>query len=320
MRLRQTLWTTRAAPELSPGADLGHPVSVRSWRVGPLPTSMASLIDSVTIGGGRVVEDQGYFAADAEFQAELERLREMEAMSDPLTTRLLTGLGVRPGWRCLEIGAGGGSITRWLSEQVGPSGQVVAADIDLRFLADLTLPNVEVRRLDIVDGDLEAGAFDVVHCRFVLCHLGAPDVALRRMIGALRPGGFVLAEDLDATCVEPVDETHPLADGFMSAFSKRARWLSENGIMDMSFGKSLPLLMHRAGLVEVGNEGSSGIARGGERDSSMWLTMSERLDDYLMTEGLLSQSEVDATRGALTDPSFWLRNGMTVSAWGRRSG
>jgi hypothetical protein len=54
--------------------------------------------------------------------------------------------------------------------------------------------------------------------------------------------------------------------------------------------------------------------------SSMWLTMSERLDDYLVTEGILSQIEVDATRGALTDPSFWLRNGMTISAWGRRSG
>ena len=268
-----------------------------------------------------VVEDQGYFAADAEFEAELERLREMEAMSDPLTTRLLAALGVRPGWRCLEIGAGGGSVVRWLSEQVGTNGQVVATDIDLRFLGDLTLPNVEVRRLDIVNDDLvEVGVFDLVHCRFVLCHLGAPEMALNRMVTALRPGGFVLVEDLDATCVEAVDGTHPFADGFMSAFPKRARWLSENGIMDMSFGKSLPLLMHRVGLVEVGNEGSSGIARGGELDSSMWLTMSERLDDYLVTEGILSQIEVDATRGALTDPSFWLRNGMTISAWGRRSG
>ena len=51
----------------------------------------------------------------------------------------------------------------------------------------------------------------------------------------------------------------------------------------------------------------------------MWLTMSERLDDYLVAEGILIESEVDATRGALKDPSFWLRNGMTVSARGRRS-
>lgn len=105
----------------------------------------------------------------------------------------------------------------------------------------------------------------------------------------------------------------------MSAFSIRVRWLHENGIMDMSFGKSLPLLLQRVGLVEIGNEGTSGIAQGDHVESSMWLTMSERLDDHLVSERLLSQDEVDATRGALKDPSFWLRNGMTVSAWGQRS-
>jgi SAM-dependent methyltransferase len=270
-------------------------------------------------GGDLVVEDQGYFATDVEFQDELNRLREMETLSDPSTTRHLAGLGVGEGWRCLEVGAGGGSITRWLSEQVGLGGQVIAVDIDLRFLHDLTLPNVEVRRVDIVNDDLEVGAFDLIHSRFVLCHLGDPEGVLRRMVNALRPGGWILLEDLDASTVEAIDDAHPLAAAFNTAFPKRARFLGDAGIMDLSFGKSLPSLMARVGLVEVVNEGRSNIAQGARPDSNAWLTMSQRLDDYLVTQGVLSQREVDATRDALQDESFWLRNGMTVSAWGQRA-
>jgi SAM-dependent methyltransferase len=265
-----------------------------------------------------MVEDQGYFAADAEFQDELNRVREMESLSDPSTTRHLAGLGVGTGWRCLEVGAGGGSITRWLSELVGPGGLVITTDFDLRFLRDLVLPNVEVRRVDIVNDELEIAAFDLIHCRFVLCHLGDPEAVLRRMMSALRPGGWVLLEELDATVVEGIDGTHPLTAAFNSSFPKRAQFLRDTGIMDLSFGKSLPSLMGRVGLVEVGNEGRSNIAQGARPDSHPWLTMSERLDDYLMTEGVLSPSEVNATRDALRDESFWLRNGMTVSAWGQR--
>src|SRR3546814_9563002 len=33
---------------------------------------------------------------------------------------------VQPGWRCLEVGAGRGSMAVWLVEQVGESGEVVA--------------------------------------------------------------------------------------------------------------------------------------------------------------------------------------------------
>ena len=87
-----------------------------------------------------------YFAADAEYQAELTRRRIAEAECDPLTVRYLLRLGVGGGWRCLEVGAGAGSIVRWLSDRVGPNGSVVAADIDTRFLEDLSERNIQVRR------------------------------------------------------------------------------------------------------------------------------------------------------------------------------
>jgi hypothetical protein len=37
--------------------------------------------------------------------------------------------GVGAGWRCLEVGASGGSIAEWLCGKVGPHGRVVATDL-----------------------------------------------------------------------------------------------------------------------------------------------------------------------------------------------
>ena len=104
-------------------------------------------------------------------------------------------LGVKGGWRCLEVGAGHGSIARWLSERVGPAGSVVAVDVDTGFLAGLP-DNVDVRELDIRDLDIEPD-FDLAHCRALLMHLSDPADALARIVAALRPGGVLLAEEGD---------------------------------------------------------------------------------------------------------------------------
>src|SRR4051794_23198942 len=83
----------------------------------------------------------GYVFAE-ESDIERARLTGLEATFDPITTDVLARLGVGPGWRCAEVGAGGGSIVRWLADRVGPTGQVVATDIDIRYLATVDAPNV----------------------------------------------------------------------------------------------------------------------------------------------------------------------------------
>ena len=78
--------------------------------------------------------------------AERARLALWEHSEDARTRRHLAALGLQPGWQCLEVGAGQGSIVCWLATQVGHQGRVVATDINPRFLTALQLPNVEVRR------------------------------------------------------------------------------------------------------------------------------------------------------------------------------
>ncbi len=105
------------------------------------------------------------YTFDNAWQQARQRLTGLEAWLDPGTIRHLEMLQVGAGWRCLEVGAGGGSIASWLGARVGASGHVVATDIDPRFIDVLDAPNVEVRRHDIVTDDLETGAFDLVHAR-----------------------------------------------------------------------------------------------------------------------------------------------------------
>jgi hypothetical protein len=64
---------------------------------------------------------------------ERERLGLIERLRDPFSQRHLAALGIRQGWHCLEVGAG----PRWLAEQVGPRGRVVATDINPRFLTEI---------------------------------------------------------------------------------------------------------------------------------------------------------------------------------------
>jgi SAM-dependent methyltransferase len=259
-----------------------------------------------------------YFAADADSQDELARLRLLEDECDPHTRRYLDSIGVGPGWHCLEVGAGAGSLVRWLAERVGPAGKVVAADVDPRYLGDLCEPNVEVRRCDITVDDVEPASYDLVHSRFLLMHLDDPADVLRRMTTALRPGGWLVTGEPDNDVAGSVDPAHPLSQLFDSCYRKRIEFASAAGITDLRFGKVLPLYMEALGLVEMGNEGFARVLHGGDAFSRMWIKTWQRIDDAVIANGILATSEVAEMRRAYEDPSFTYRAQLTQSVWGRK--
>ena len=95
----------------------------------------------------------------------------------------------------------------WLAEQVGESGEVVATDIDVTYLKQLNLPNLEVRQHNILNDPLDAlgpGSFDLVCSRLLLFWLaGKQEAAIRRMVECLRPGGWLVDEDGDGVWFHP---------------------------------------------------------------------------------------------------------------------
>ena len=78
---------------------------------------------------------------------ELERLRLLESMFDPRTRELLLATGNLTGRSFLEVGAGAGSIARFMRTEVGTAGRVVAVDTNTRFLGEL-------EGVEVVAGDV----------------------------------------------------------------------------------------------------------------------------------------------------------------------
>ena len=111
-------------------------------------------------------------------------------MFDGVTRGHFDRLGVGPGWRCWEVGAGGRSIPEALAAAVGPTGYVLATDINTDINPAWLDPHgtYEVRRHDIV-ADPPPGTFDLVHARLVLVHLPDRARAVATMVAALRRCG-----------------------------------------------------------------------------------------------------------------------------------
>ncbi len=131
------------------------------------------------------VYDQGY-------AEERTRLAGIESLWDPGSQALLDELRIGPGWRCLEVGAGGGSLVQWMASR---GAAVTAIDIDTRFIEPLACDEIEVRRVDIRTDELPRSAFDLAHARLVLEHLPDRRQIIDTLAAALTPGGWLVIED-----------------------------------------------------------------------------------------------------------------------------
>ncbi len=138
------------------------------------------------------------------------RLEAVAALTDPATIRYLEQIGVGEGWTCAEVGAGAGSIARWLSNRVGHFGTVHAIDIETSYMDGLSAPNLEVRQQDITTTPLEEGAYDLVHAKILLMHLADRERILGEFAKALKPGGHLLVEEADIRSIQRVDPPSPL--------------------------------------------------------------------------------------------------------------
>ena len=205
--------------------------------------------------------DRSYMMSPAGAAGESARLHELQKANDPFTIKRLEAIGVGEGWRCLEVGAGGGSIAQWLGRRVGTGGSVVATDIDVQRLHGLPA-TVNVRRHDVSREDLEPAAYDLVHCRFVLQHLADPVAAFRRIVAALAPGGWVLLEEGDLGLLEFAGAAES-ARASVVVHDVFARWRAA-GVVDSYWGRRLPGLVAALGLAGFGVEAHTPTGRHGE--------------------------------------------------------
>jgi SAM-dependent methyltransferase len=261
------------------------------------------------------------YVFDQAWQQERQRLGGLEALFDPATRRYLAERGLGPGWRCLEVGCGGGSVAVWLADQVGPEGCVLATDLDPRFLNGHGRENLDVRKHDLVADPLETEAFDLAHARAVVEHTQERERALAKLVAAVRPGGWVVVEDVDfgrtaqaalASHVSP-PQHGPLFERFYAA----GEALFERIGSDASFGPRLPAALAGAGLEHIGVEVHMPLVRGGPEPGWVPLTIAH-LQAQLVGAGLLSAAEIRELLDLCADPSFRYPPPFMVTAWGQR--
>jgi 2-polyprenyl-3-methyl-5-hydroxy-6-metoxy-1,4-benzoquinol methylase len=244
------------------------------------------------------------------------RFSALSELYDENTIRHLTKIGVAQGWRCWEIGAGQGSIARWLSRQVRPTGSVLATDIDTRFLEQSTQRNLTVNRHDIVSEPLPAERFDLIHARLVLVHLPEREEVLQRMISVLKPGGWLLAEEFDSVSQVSVAETYPGETTLKSTVALR-KVMVERGV-DLAFGGSLAKHLQARGLENILAEGYMRMWFGGSQGVHLMRANFEQLREPILASGAVTEIEFAEDIARLDAPNFMTPSPVMWSVAGRQ--
>ena len=262
-------------------------------------------------------QDSGYLLDNSRSEAG-QRFDSLAALFNPVTFRHLEALGIADGWRCWEVGAGGPSVPRWMSSKVGPSGRVLATDIDVSWTREAAGENVEIRQHDVAGDDPPDELFDLVHARLVLVHVPEREQALTKLVSTLRPDGRLLIEDFDPAmqplaCVDVVGPEQERANRIRAGFRSL---LTQRGV-DLEYGRRLPRLLREAGLVEVAADAFLAIAL--PAGAALETANVNQVRGGLVAGGHASAEEIDAHLLAVDSGQVDVAMPPLISAWGRRA-
>lgn len=233
---------------------------------------------------------------------------------DDITMARLRALGAGPGWHCLDVGAGTGTVSRRLIEEAGVAS-VLAVDRDVRFLRERPLPGLDVREADVTAPDFAPGRFRLVHARFVLMHLPEHERLVGRLAELVAPGGvLVLSDAVDLTSDRTPDSPYTEV--------MRAMWrgLRDTIGTDVSWVPSYPQLLRAAGLVPVAADIHVPPLEPGSPISRFWADTWDRSRAAMRGTGLVDDAAVDAAIRYLDSEDCAALSAGMLTAWGRKPG
>ncbi|UCC17926.1 MAG: methyltransferase domain-containing protein, partial [Dehalococcoidales bacterium] len=214
------------------------------------------------------------------------------------------------------------SGTIQIDNAVGAQGKVVITDIRPE-LHRKTGENTEIRRHNILTDELERDYYNLVHCRSVLVHLDKPEKALTNMAKAVKPGGWLLIEELDNLTLPSFDSNNPDADIYYRFLNKAGQIQIRLRYIDVEFGSNVRRLVDQLSFEDIGSEGITMIVRGGEPwaqfEVMTYQALADRLKNELTEEEKkLLEESMEKTINLLENPSFYHVSYPLFSAWGRK--
>jgi ubiquinone/menaquinone biosynthesis C-methylase UbiE len=255
---------------------------------------------------------------------ELARLRAQAAEHETTARWLLDAIGVRPGWRVLDVGCGPIGILRLLADAVGPEGEVVGLERESAFVEIAReevnrhgLTNVRIVEGDALSSGIERDSFDLVHERLVLVNVPERAQLVAEMLALAKPGGFIALEDIDNVswlCDPPHDSWTALLEVFHGAF--RA------GGGDPFIGRRLPALLRDAGAEAVEAQVHAYLPYTGEYRRTHLLALLDSIRSRVLASGLMDEGTLEEHRNALlehlADPTTMVIDKLLVQSWGRK--
>ncbi|MFD7782756.1 class I SAM-dependent methyltransferase [Streptomyces nojiriensis] len=229
---------------------------------------------------------------------------------DDFTLARLRALGAGPGWRCLDVGAGTGTVARLLLDRAGVS-EVLAVDRDTAFLRAHPAPGLTPLEADITALDFSPGRFQLVHARFVLMHLRNWPRMIGKLASLVAPGGVLVLGDA-------VDLTTPAAPTTTYGRVMRAMWrgLGDSLGTDVSWVPGYPEHLREAGLLSVGAEILVPPLLPGSPISRFWAGTWERARGPMTATGLVDDAAIDAAIRYLDSADCAALSPGLLTAWG----
>ena len=212
---------------------------------------------------------------------------------------------LQPGLNVLDVGCGAGAITRGVAEAVTPHGRVVGLDINPDLIAEARQTHRDWPNLSFAAGDVfslpATGSFDVVTAARVLQWLANPTDALRRLVGALKPGGCAIILDYNHEKIAWQPDPPLSVQTFYRAF---LRWRSDAG-MDNAIADHLVDMFAAVGLAEIKVVPQPEITQRGDPDFeihiSIWQKVAATRGHQIVADGYLTEA-----RRAQTEADFGL--------------
>ncbi|MGN9912580.1 class I SAM-dependent methyltransferase [Phytohabitans sp. LJ34] len=222
----------------------------------------------------------GGYAYDNDADVALQQHACLSAMLDDFTRARLSAVDTPAGpFRCLEVGAGAGSVARWLA---GRGASVVATDLKPRHLVEE--PGIRVLAHDIVAEPVPDPPYDLIHARLLLLHLPEREQVLAKLAAALGPGGSLVVEDWyirteDIVIDAPSREDVALFDRYQKALLR----ILDN---DPTWATRIHSRMRAAGLHEVDTAIHSPVWPAGSPGALLATVNLALFRDRLLTAGL----------------------------------
>jgi trans-aconitate methyltransferase len=232
-------------------------------------------------------------------EAGAARLAILGRALQPTTEAFLSRAGLRAGMRTLDLGCGGGDVTRLMARVVGDA-DVVGIDSDPVVIAIAAghPPDVGTRRrprflVGTAEDLPDMGDFDFVYARFLLTHVRDPQAVLRSLVSACPPGATIAVEDIDFAA-HVCDPPSTAFDRFVELYQQTARARGA----DPCIGPKLADLLRSVGLVDV--ESTALVPRFTEGEGKLiaYLTFVQ-IQPSLVALGLAEQSEIPAITAEL---------------------